>query len=53
MMNHPAVAWRENAFKDMITKVANVELFYKAISFYIKHYPMCLNDLLIAMVPMG
>lgn len=51
MMSHPAVAWRENAFKDMITKVANVELFYKAISFYLKNYPMCLNDLLIAMIP--
>ena len=50
MMNHSAIAWREAAFKDMIGKVANVELFYKAITFYIGNYPLALNDLLIAMV---
>lgn len=31
MMAHPTEAWRESHFKDTITKVANIELYYKAI----------------------
>jgi len=30
-MAHPTEAWRESHFKDIITKVANIELYYKAI----------------------
>ncbi len=33
-------------FKEVITKVANVELYYKAIQFYLEYKPMLLNDLL-------
>ncbi|VDN09495.1 unnamed protein product [Dibothriocephalus latus] len=51
MMNHPTEAWRENHFKDIITKVANVELFYKAIQFYLTYKPLLLNDLLTVLVP--
>eukprot|EP00053_Salpingoeca_punica_P012105 m.107985 g.107985 ORF g.107985 m.107985 type:complete len:1673 (-) comp15857_c0_seq1:337-5355(-) len=51
MMRHPTVAWRENAFKDMIIKVANTELFYKSIQFYLDHKPLLLNDLLAVLVP--
>ncbi len=29
MMQHPTEAWREGHFKDVITKVANIELYYK------------------------
>ncbi|KAA0189973.1 hypothetical protein HAZT_HAZT008690 [Hyalella azteca] len=46
MMNHPTEAWRESHFKDVVTKVANIELYYKAIQFYLDYKPMLLNDLL-------
>lgn len=51
MMNHPTDAWRENHFKDVITKVANVELYYKAIQFYLTYKPLLLNDLLTVLSP--
>ncbi|CAF1440457.1 unnamed protein product, partial [Rotaria sordida] len=47
MMSHPSEAWRENHFKDIISKVANIELYYKAIDFYLEFKPMLLNDLLL------
>ncbi|CAF4130945.1 unnamed protein product [Rotaria magnacalcarata] len=31
MMSHPSEAWRENHFKYIINKVANVKLYYKSI----------------------
>ena len=46
MIAHPTEAWRENHFKDVITKVANIELYYRAIQFYLDYKPMMLNDLL-------
>lgn len=51
MMNHPTEAWREGHFKEIITKVANIELYYKAIQFYMDYKPMLLNDLLIVLSP--
>ncbi|KAI6215352.1 hypothetical protein M3Y94_00375700 [Aphelenchoides besseyi] len=51
MMMHPTVAWREAHFKEIITKVANVELYYKAINFYLTYKPMLLNDLLTVLAP--
>jgi clathrin heavy chain len=49
MMNHPTDAWRENHFKDIITKVANIELYYKALQFYLDYKPLLLNDLLLVL----
>ena len=51
MIAHPTEAWRENHFKDVITKVANIELYYKAIQFYLDYKPMLLNDLLAVLSP--
>ncbi|PIK53797.1 putative clathrin heavy chain 1 [Apostichopus japonicus] len=51
MMAHPTDAWRENHFKDIIPKVANIELYYKAIQFYLDYKPMLLNDLLTVLIP--
>uniref|UniRef100_A0A183D4F2 Clathrin heavy chain n=1 Tax=Gongylonema pulchrum TaxID=637853 RepID=A0A183D4F2_9BILA len=51
MMQHPAEAWREQHFKEVITKVANIELYYKAMQFYLDYKPMLLNDLLIVLTP--
>ncbi|XP_013785578.1 clathrin heavy chain 1-like [Limulus polyphemus] len=49
MINHPSEAWREGHFKEMITKVANIELYYKAIQFYLDYKPMLLNDVLLVL----
>ncbi|CAG7723760.1 unnamed protein product [Allacma fusca] len=51
MMAHPTEAWRESHFKDIITKVANIELYYRAIQFYLDYKPMLLNDLLLVLAP--
>lgn len=51
MMTHPSEAWREGHFKDIITKVANIELYYKAIQFYLDYKPLLLNDVLLVLTP--
>ncbi|XP_017087322.1 clathrin heavy chain isoform X1 [Drosophila bipectinata] len=51
MMAHPTEAWREGHFKDIITKVANIELYYKAIEFYLEFKPLLLNDILLVLAP--
>ncbi|KAL0267211.1 UNVERIFIED_CONTAM: hypothetical protein PYX00_009551 [Menopon gallinae] len=51
MMAHPTEAWREGHFKDIVTKVANIELYYKAIQFYLEYKPLLLNDMLLVLAP--
>ena len=51
MMAHPVESWRESMFKDIITKVANIELYYKSLQFYLDFKPMLLNDLLVVLTP--
>lgn len=51
MMNHPTEAWKENQLKDIIPKVANIELYYKALQFYLDYKPLLLNDLLLVLTP--
>ncbi|UYV79562.1 CLTC [Cordylochernes scorpioides] len=51
MMSHPTEAWREGHFKEMVTKVANIEIYYKAINFYLDYKPLLLNDLLLVLTP--
>ncbi|XP_031626187.1 clathrin heavy chain [Contarinia nasturtii] len=51
MMAHPTEAWREGHFKDIVTKVANIELYYKAIQFYLDYKPLLLNDMLLVLAP--
>lgn len=51
MMNHPTDAWKESHFKDIITKVANIELYYRALQFYLDYKPLLLNDLLLVLTP--
>ncbi|BGP54666.1 hypothetical protein JCM8202_001037 [Rhodotorula sphaerocarpa] len=46
MMERSADAWEHNQFKEVITKVANVEIYYKALNFYLEQQPLLLNDLL-------
>ncbi|KFD72333.1 hypothetical protein M514_11620 [Trichuris suis] len=51
MMQHPTEAWREQHFKEVITKVANIELYYRAMQFYLDYKPLLLNDLLAVLAP--
>lgn len=51
MMAHPTEAWKESLFKEVITKVANIELYYKALQFYLDNKPLLLNDLLLVLTP--
>uniref|UniRef100_A0A8C8FYA4 Clathrin heavy chain n=1 Tax=Oncorhynchus tshawytscha TaxID=74940 RepID=A0A8C8FYA4_ONCTS len=51
MMSHPTDAWKEVQFKDIIAKVANVELYYKSLSFYLDYKPLLTNDLLTILSP--
>ncbi|ETE62313.1 Clathrin heavy chain 1, partial [Ophiophagus hannah] len=51
MMNHPTDAWKEGQFKDIIAKVANVELYYRALQFYLDYKPLLINDLLLVLSP--
>jgi len=41
-----SLAWEHVQFKDVAVKVSNVEVYYKAISFYLQEHPDLLNDLL-------
>lgn len=51
IMNYSGDAWEHNQFKEIIVKVANIEIYYKALSFYIEQQPLLLNDLLTALTP--
>ncbi|CAJ0571334.1 unnamed protein product, partial [Mesorhabditis spiculigera] len=51
MIQHPTESWREQTFKEIIAKVANVEIYYKAMQFYIDYKPLLLNDLLNVLSP--
>ncbi|KHN42022.1 Clathrin heavy chain 1 [Glycine soja] len=46
IMNHSPEAWDHMQFKDVIVKVASVELYYKAVHFYLKEHPDIINDML-------
>ncbi|KAG9142165.1 hypothetical protein Leryth_007608 [Lithospermum erythrorhizon] len=46
VMNHSPIAWDHMQFKDIVVKVANVELYYKAVHFYLQEHPDLINDVL-------
>nr|GEZ65109.1 clathrin heavy chain 1-like [Tanacetum cinerariifolium] len=46
VMNHSPEAWDHMQFKDIAVKVANVELYYKAVHFYLREHPDLINDVL-------
>ncbi|KAJ1734951.1 Clathrin heavy chain [Coemansia biformis] len=48
---HSADAWEHASFKDIVVKVSNVELYYKALRFYLAEQPLLLTDLLNVMMP--
>ena len=51
MIERSADAWEHNQFKDVIARVANVEIYYKALTFYLQEQPTLLTDLLTVMIP--
>jgi len=46
MLNHSAEAWEHALFKDVVAKVANLDICYRAVQFYISEHPLLVNDLL-------
>lgn len=46
MIEHSPSAWKHDQFCANIVNVANNDLWYKAILFYLEEEPMLLNDLL-------
>ncbi|EEB07199.1 clathrin heavy chain Chc1 [Schizosaccharomyces japonicus yFS275] len=50
MMEQPT-AFDHQSFKDIIIKVANLELYYRALNFYLEQHPTLLTDLLAALTP--
>ncbi|KAH9825412.1 Clathrin [Teratosphaeria destructans] len=51
MMERAADAFEHTAFKDIVVKVANLEIYYRALSFYLQEQPSLLTDLLQALTP--
>lgn len=51
MMERAADAWEHQTFKDTITKASNVEIYYRALGFYLEEQPTLLTDLLQALAP--
>ncbi|KAI8807650.1 hypothetical protein BJ742DRAFT_811431 [Cladochytrium replicatum] len=51
IMSHSADSWEHATFKDIVVKVANIEIYYKALRFYLEEQPLLLNDLLVVLTP--
>ena len=46
IMEHATDAWEHDQFKTVLPQVANVEIYYRALTFYLEQHPLLLNDLL-------
>lgn len=46
MMQHSADAWEHGRFKDLLARVSNPDLLYRALRFYLDEAPMQVCDLL-------
>merc|ERR1712187_986597 len=51
MMAHSPTAFAHDQFQMIMQKVSNMELFYKAIQFYLDEQPMLLCSLLATITP--
>ncbi|TCD68409.1 hypothetical protein EIP91_010810 [Steccherinum ochraceum] len=51
MIERSADAWEHNQFKDVIVRVANIEIYYKSLNFYLQEQPTLLTDLLTVLIP--
>ena len=46
MIEHSPTAWSHDLFVNLIQKVANYDLFYKSMLFYLEEEPERINDFL-------
>lgn len=46
VIEHPENSWEHQQFKEIVVKVANLEIYYRAIRFYLEQHPSLLTDLL-------
>ena len=51
MMERAPEAWEHHSFKDIVVKVANLEIYYRALNFYLQEQPLLITDLLQALTP--
>lgn len=51
VIERPENSWEHQQFKEIIVKVANLEIYYRAINFYLEQHPPLLIDLLQALTP--
>jgi len=51
MMERASDAWEHRTFKEIIVKVANLEVYYRALNFYLQEQPTLLTDLLQVLTP--
>jgi len=51
MMERAPEAWEHHSFKDIVIKVANLEIYYRALNFYLQEQPLLITDLLQALTP--
>lgn len=51
MIERSPDAFEHNSFKEIIVKVANLEIYYKAINFYMAEQPHLITDLLQVLIP--
>eukprot|EP00736_Rhodelphis_marinus_P012217 Rmarinus@m.21906 len=51
MINHSPSAFEHSGFCDIVIKVANVDLYYRALDFYLDQHPMLINELLKVLAP--
>ncbi|PHH63349.1 hypothetical protein CDD81_6046 [Ophiocordyceps australis] len=51
VIERPENTWEHQQFKEIVVKVANLEIYYRAIKFYVEQHPSLLTDLLTALTP--
>ncbi|KOS19635.1 putative clathrin heavy chain [Escovopsis weberi] len=51
VIERPENSWDHQQFKEIVIKVANLEIYYRAIKFYVEQHPSLLTDLLAALTP--
>ncbi|GME80560.1 unnamed protein product [Ambrosiozyma monospora] len=51
VMERSETAFEHPSFKEIIVKVSNLEIYYKAINFYVNLHPSLLTDLLAVLIP--
>ena len=51
MMERAADAWEHHTFKETMVKVANLEIYYRGLNFYLQEQPSLLTDLLQVLTP--